>query len=143
MPVKALVLCTGNSARSQMAEGFLRSFDKRLEVHSAGTAPAARVNPFAVRAMAEAGIDISEGIPKNVDRFLGEPFDFVFTVCGNADQTCPGFTGTVGRRVHIGFDDPAAAAGTDDEVMAEFRRVRDEIRRQFSKFYEQEIRRLL
>ena len=138
MPVRALVLCTGNSARSQMAEGFLRSFDPRLEVFSAGTKPAPEVHPMAVAAMKEVGIDISAGYPKSVDGFLGSQFDFVFTVCGNADQACPPFLGRVGQRVHIGFDDPAAKPS-----MEEFRRVRDEIRARFFEFYQKEIQNLL
>ncbi len=121
-----------------MAEGFLRSFDTRLEVASAGTKPAARVHPLAVDVMGEIGVDLSGAHPKHVDQFLGEPFDFVITVCGNADQACPPFLGSVGRRVHIGFDDPA-----EWPTVGEFRRVRDEIRERLRAFYEQEIRNLL
>jgi arsenate reductase len=137
---RILILCTGNSARSQMAEGFLRSLDPALEVHSAGTDPAARVHSFAIQAMAEAGVDISGGIPKSVDRFTGEPFDYVITVCGEADKNCPVFSGTVGKRVHMGFPDPAAATGTGEEQLAAFRQVRDAIRARFREFYEQELR---
>src|SRR5712671_7349754 len=86
---RILVLCTGNSARSQMAEGFLRSFDPALEVYSAGIQPAARINPYAVQAMKEVGVDISAGVPKSVDRFLSESFDYVVTVCDDADKNCP------------------------------------------------------
>lgn len=136
---RILVLCTGNSARSQMAEGFLRSFDARLEVYSAGTRPAERVHPAAVRAMAEAGIDIGGARPKSVEQFLGQRFDFVITVCDHANQTCPVFTGEVRRRAHIGFEDPAAVRGTDEEVLAAFRRVRDEIEERLKRFYEAEI----
>ncbi|HXN45802.1 MAG TPA: arsenate reductase ArsC [Bryobacteraceae bacterium] len=136
---RILVLCTGNSARSQMAEGFLRSFDAGLEVYSAGTQPAGRVHPAAVQAMAEAGIDISPARPKSVGQFLGQRFDFVITVCDHANQTCPVFTGEVRRRVHIGFDDPAAVRGTDEELLAAFRRVRDEIVERLRRFYESEI----
>jgi arsenate reductase len=138
--MRILILCTGNSARSQMAEGFLRALDPRLEVHSAGTEPAPRVNPFAVEAMREAGIDISAGRPKDVRQFLNQPFDYVITVCGEADRNCPTFHGAVRRRLHIGFPDPAQATGSDEEILAEFRRVRDNIRRRFTEFYEQEIR---
>jgi arsenate reductase len=138
--MRILILCTGNSARSQMAEGFLRALDPRLEVHSAGTEPAPRVNPFAVEAMREAGIDISAGRPKDVRQFLNQPFDYVITVCGEADRNCPAFHGAVRRRLHIGFPDPAQATGSDEEILAEFRRVRDNIRRRFTEFYEQEIR---
>jgi len=136
---RILVLCTGNSARSQMAEGLLRSFDAELEVYSAGTRPAERVHPAAVRAMAEADIDIDAARPKSVEQFLGQRFDFVITVCDHANQTCPVFTGEVRRRVHIGFDDPAAVRGTDEEVLAAFRRVRDEIGARLRRFYESEI----
>ena len=101
-----LVLCTGNSARSQMTEGYLKSLDAKLEVFSAGTNPSARVNPFAIQAMREIGIDISAGKPKSVRQFLGQPFDFVVTVCDDADKNCPNFTGKVGKRRHIGFPDP-------------------------------------
>ncbi len=138
---RILVLCTGNSARSQMAAGFLKSYDSRLDVYSAGTQPAARVNPHAVRAMREVGIDISGGTPKSVDQFVDQPFDYVITVCDDAEQNCPNFSGKVGKRVHLGFVDPAAASGAEDEVMAVFRRVRDEIRQKFLDYYETEISR--
>lgn len=138
---RILVLCTGNSARSQMTEGFLRSLDPRLEVHSAGTHPSPRVNPFAVQAMQEIGIDISSGTPKKVDQFISQPFDYVITVCDDADKTCPNFRGKVGTRVHIGFPDPAKATGTDAEKLAVFRTVRDDIRKRFKEYYEKEIRR--
>lgn len=118
-----------------MAEGYLASFDPRLSVHSAGTRPSQRVHPLAVRVMDEAGIDLSSHHPKSVDRFLAEPFDFVITVCDNAKETCPVFIGKVRRRLHIGFDDPAGATGTPEEVLGVFRRVRDEIRRDFHRLY--------
>jgi arsenate reductase len=137
---RILVLCTGNSARSQMTEGFLRSFDARLEVYSAGTNPAPRVNPFAVQAMRETGIDISGGVPKKVDQFINQPFDYVITVCDDADRSCPNFRGKVGKRVHIGFPDPAKATGTDAEKLAVFRKVRDAIRQRFREYYETEIK---
>lgn len=132
---RILILCTGNSCRSQMAEGFLRLFDPALEVHSAGTSPAACVHPKAVLVMNEVGIDLSGAFPKSVDRFINEPFDYVITVCDHASETCPLFSGTVRHRLHIGFDDPAEATGTDEEVMQVFRRVRDEIRERFLVFY--------
>lgn len=118
-----------------MAHGFLQSFDKRLDVHSAGTRPAARVNPKAVEVMMEAGVDISAHTPKSVDIYLNEPWDYVITVCGGANETCPMFTGEVGKRLHIGFDDPSDAVGSDEFVMSEFRRVRDEIKECFERFY--------
>lgn len=138
--MKILILCTGNSCRSQMAEGFLKSFDPRLEVFSAGTNPAAQANPNAVAAMEEAGIDISQNKPKNVDLFLAEPFDYVITVCDDAKETCPVFIGKVKNRLHIGFEDPADAFGTAEEVMPVYRRVRDEIKEGFQAFYTEQIK---
>jgi arsenate reductase len=136
---RILVLCTGNSARSQMAAGYLKSFDANLDVYSAGTNPAARVNPLAIQAMKEVGIDISGGTPKSVQQFLGESFNFVITVCDDADKNCPNFRGKVGKRVHIGFPDPAKATGTDAEKLTVFRQVRDDIGKKFRDFYKQEI----
>lgn len=137
--MRILILCTGNSCRSQMAEGFLKSFDERMEVFSAGTNPAERIHPKAVQVMKEAGLDLSGNYPKSVDQFLKMPFDYVITVCDNARETCPFFAGAVKHRLHIGFDDPAEASGSEDEVLAVFRRVRDEIKRDFWKFYQEEI----
>ena len=134
--MRILVLCTGNSCRSQMAEGFLSSFDPRLTVHSAGTSPAQRVHPMAVQVMSEVGIDLSNHKPKLVDRFLTESFDYVITVCDHAKETCPLFTGRVRQRLHMGFEDPAEASGTPDEVIDVFRRVRDEIQRDFRALYD-------
>jgi arsenate reductase len=122
-----------------MAEGYLKSLDKDLEVYSAGTKPAEKINPYAVKAMEEVGIDISSGIPENVDKYLDQSFDYVITVCDNAKETCPIFTGKVKKQLHIGFDDPADAVGTEEEVMSVYRRVRDEIRDQFSNFFKEEI----
>lgn len=133
--MKVLILCTGNSCRSQMAHGWLQSFDQSLEVHSAGTEPASRVNPKAVEMMAEAGVDISSHFPKSVERYLNEEWDYVITVCGGANESCPVFTGKVKHRIHIGFDDPSHATGTDEFIWSEFRRVRDEIKEQFYDFY--------
>lgn len=138
---RILILCTGNSARSQMAEGFLRSLDSRLEVHSAGTYPSPRVNPFAIQAMQEVEIDISKGTPKKVDQFISQSFDYVITVCDEADKSCPNFRGKVGTRVHIGFPDPAKATGSDAEKLEVFRRVRSDIQTRFRAYYETEIRR--
>ncbi len=123
-----------------MAEGFLRSLGSDVEVHSAGTEPASRVHPFAVRVMKEAGIDISGGVPKSVGAFLGQPFEHVITVCDDADRNCPRFSGTLGKRSHIAFIDPARAQGTEDEVLAVFRQVREEIRTRMSEYYEKEIK---
>ena len=137
---RILILCTGNSARSQMAEALLKSYDPSLEVWSAGTEPAAQVHPGAVRAMEEIGIDISAARPKSVTPFLGQPFHYVITVCGNAEASCPAFQGAVRQRLHFPFDDPAAARGTDAQVLDEFRRVRDQIGVRFRDFYLAHIR---
>ncbi len=138
--MKILILCTGNSCRSQMAEGFLKSFDNRLEVYSAGTDPSDRIHPKAVEVMREIGMDISEGYPKSVDGFVDQSFDFVITVCDAAKETCPVFSGRVKHRLHLGFEDPAEATGTDDEILAVFRRIRDEIRIVFNEFYRKNVR---
>ncbi len=139
MKKKILILCTGNSCRSQMAEGFLKSFDENLEVYSAGTNPAERANPYAIKAMNEVGIDISNGIPENVEKYLSQSFDFVITVCDNAKETCPVFLGKVEEQLHIGFEDPANAMGTEEEVLSVFRKVRNEIKRDFYQFYNEKI----
>ena len=140
MKKRILILCTGNSCRSQMAEGFLKSFDNNLEVFSAGTKPVEKVNPFAVKAMKEIGIDISDGIAENVDKYLSQSFDYVITVCDNAKETCPVFIGKVKHRLHIGFDDPADAVGSEDEIMPVYRRVRDEIKKDFYEFYKTNLK---
>ncbi|MBM3163343.1 MAG: arsenate reductase ArsC [Chlorobi bacterium] len=134
MKQSVLILCTGNSCRSQMAEGFLRSFDPELEVFSAGTNPAEAVHPLAVAVMREEWIDISAKRPESVEEFTSMAFDRVVTVCDGAKESCPVFTGEVKHRVHIGFDDPAEAEGSREEVLAVFRRVRDEIREGFRSF---------
>ena len=141
--LRILVLCTGNSARSQMTAGFLKSWDSRLDVYSAGTNPSPKVNPFAIQAMKEVGVDISSGHPKSVMQFVGQSFDYVVTVCDDADENCPNFTGKVGKRLHIPFSDPARASGTDAEKMAVFRKVRDDIQERFREFYENDIRKIL
>jgi arsenate reductase len=122
-----------------MAEGFLKSFDDTLEVHSAGTAPSNEVHPKAIVVMNEIGIDLSDNYPKNVDEFLNDTFDYVITVCGGAKESCPTFTGNVKHHIHIGFDDPADATGTEEEIYSEFRRIRDEIKRDFFEFYSENI----
>lgn len=134
--MKILILCTGNSCRSQMAEGFLNSFNADLEVFSGGTEPASVVNPNAIAVMKEIGIDISGGYPQSVDEFLNESFDYVITVCGSAKETCPTFAGKVKHHLHIGFDDPVDATGTLEEQLAVYRRVRDEIEKDFWDFYQ-------
>jgi len=125
---RVLILCTGNSCRSQMAEGWVNHLLKdRWEARSAGTVPAEHVHPLAVRVMAEAGIDISGQVPQRVDRFVRERWDLVVTVCDSAADTCPVFPGRV-ERMHVSFPDPAGATGSEDEQLAVFRRVRDDIR---------------
>jgi len=124
-----------------MAEGFLRSFDPKLEVYSAGVDPASQANPNAIAVMKEVGIDISQNKPKSVDQFLDDPFDYVITVCDNARESCPFFSGKVQHRLHIGFEDPAEAKGTPEAVIAVYRRVRDEIREEFRKFYQTKLKR--
>ena len=136
-PMRILILCTGNSCRSQMAEAFLRSFDPKLEVYSAGTSPAARVHPKAIAVMHEVGISLHGYRTKHVDGFIDQPFDYVITVCDHAKETCPIFTGQVKQRLHIGLKDPAEAEGTDEEVLAVFRHLRDEIRERLGHFVSQ------
>ncbi len=123
---KILVICTGNSARSQMAEGLFRHhLGDRYEIYSAGTKPT-RVRPEAIAAMREIGLDISSQRSKSVDEFLGQEFRYIITVCDSAKETCPVFSGKA-TRLHWSFEDPAAAAGSDDERQAAFRKVRDQI----------------
>ena len=127
MKPTVLILCTGNSCRSHMAEGILRqAAGDILDVRSAGSKPAGYVHPKAIQVMAETGIDISGHHSKHMDGFLGQNVDTVITVCGNADQACPMFPGQV-HRYHWGFEDPAHATGTEEEVLEQFRRVRDQI----------------
>ena len=131
---RILILCTGNSCRSQMAEGILRAAAGDLiEVHSAGSNPTGTVHPLAVDALKEIGIDISQHRSKHLREFLAMPVDTVITVCGNADQACPMFPGQV-NRYHWGFDDPAHAPGTAEEVRAAFRRTRDQIQLVFGAY---------
>jgi arsenate reductase len=122
-----------------MAEGFLRSFDKRLDVHSAGTEASGRINQQAVKAMAEIGIDISGHTSDPVEKYLDEAWDYVITVCDGANENCPAFYGDVKHRLHMGFDDPSFATGSDDFVWSEYLRVRDEIRDGFYQLYKKEI----
>jgi arsenate reductase len=134
MKPTVLILCTGNSCRSHLAEGILRAAAGDLvNVESAGSKPAGYVHPLAIQAMAEIGIDLSGHRSKHLDEFLSRDIHTVITVCGNADQVCPMFPGQVTRH-HWGFDDPAHATGTEDEQMAVFRRVRDEIRKVFEAY---------
>jgi arsenate reductase (thioredoxin) len=138
--MKILILCTGNSCRSQMAQGFLQSYNKKVEVQSAGTEPASQVNPKAVKVMSEAGIDISHHAPKLVDQYLKDEWDYVITVCDHANETCPMFLGKVKNRLHIGFEDPSHIAGSEEFIWGEFRRIRDEIKNKFYKLYIEQIK---
>lgn len=125
--LKVLFLCTGNSCRSQMAEGWVKALKgEAMEAASAGTAPS-KVNPRAVQVMAEAGVDISGQRSTHVEEYLDEHFDVVITLCGDARDTCPVFPGAA-RVIHRGFDDPARAEGSEEEILEIFRRVRDNIR---------------
>ncbi len=123
-----------------MTHGFLQSFDKRLEVFSAGTDPASRVNPMAIDVMKRAGIDISRHSPTHVDKYLDKDWDYVITVCDNANESCPVFPGKVRHRLHIGFDDPSHFRGSYVEVLNEFYRIRNEIRDEFYRLYETELK---
>ncbi|MGE0021934.1 MAG: arsenate reductase ArsC [Draconibacterium sp.] len=138
--MKILILCTGNSCRSQMAEGFLKSFDNNLYTRSAGTNPSGQIHPKAVQVMSELGIDISNGKPEKVGKYLNEEWDYVITVCDNAKETCPVFLGKVKKQLHIGFEDPADATGTEEEILTVFRKIRDEIKQDFYNFYLKSIK---
>lgn len=137
--MKVLILCTGNSCRSQMAHGFLQSFDERIQVESAGTEASGKLNAGAVKAMAEIGLDISGHTSDSVEKYLNDQWDYVITVCGGANESCPTFIGKVKNRLHMGYDDPSHAEGTAEYVWGEFQRVRDEIKEGFSKLYNEEI----
>lgn len=137
--MKILILCTGNSCRSQMAHGFLQSFDSNLIVRSAGTQASGKLNLKAVQVMSDIGIDISHHTSDQVEQYLDEEWDYVITVCGGAKETCPMFIGKVEHQLHIGFDDPSEAVGTQEFINTEFIRVRDEIRKSFYNFYQEEI----
>lgn len=138
--MKVLILCTGNSCRSQMAHGWLQSFDSTLTVCSAGTQASGKLNEKAVAVMHEAGIDISHHTSDPVEKYLNEEWDYVITVCGGANEACPAFFGKVKHRLHIGFDDPSHAVGSDEFIWSEFLRVRDEIKEGFYKFYVENIK---
>lgn len=134
VPMRVLFLCTGNSCRSQMAEGFARHFGGAdIEAFSAGTQPAERVHPLAVKVMAEKGIDLSRHYPKKVDELLSQPLEAVVTVCGDAEERCPLFPGKV-HREHWPLPDPAKATGTEQEVLTFFRSVRDDIEQRVREF---------
>jgi len=135
---RVLFLCTGNSCRSQMADGLINhDFKDRIEAFSAGTEPHG-LNPRAVQVMAELGIDISANSSDHISRYDGQNFDYVITLCGDANEKCPLYVGGV-KRIHIGFDDPPKATGSDAEVLDVYRRVRDEIRAQLGDFFLREL----
>lgn len=134
-----LILCTGNSCRSQMAHGFLQSFNKHINVASAGTEASGNINLKAVEVMKEIGIDISHHTSDSIEKYLHDEWDYVITVCGGANEACPSFTGKVKHRLHIGFDDPSHAIGTSEFIDSEYYRVRDEIKEAFYKLYTEKI----
>ena len=135
---KVLFLCTHNSCRSQMAEALVNhDLGERIDAFSAGT-EATRVNPLAAKVMAEIGIDLSGHRSKILDEFAGQPFDYVITLCGDANERCPLFFGGV-QRLHMGFEDPSRRPGSEAEVLPEYRRVRDEIRRTMREFFDKEL----
>ncbi len=138
--MNVLILCTGNSCRSQMAHGFLQSFDPSINVCSAGTEASGKLNHKAVLVMDEIGIDISSHTSDSVNKYLNDEWDYVITVCGGANESCPAFVGKVKHRLHIGFDDPSHAVGTDEFIMSEFYRVRDEVKKGFFDFYLKNIK---
>jgi arsenate reductase len=123
-----------------MAHGFLQSFDSTINVQSAGTEASGKLNAKAVKAMKEIGIDISAHTSDSVETYLGEEWDYVITVCGGANEACPAFSGKVKNRLHIGFDDPSHAVGTNEFIWSEFIRVRDEIKSEFHKLYIDQIK---
>jgi arsenate reductase (thioredoxin) len=137
--MKILILCTGNSVRSQMAHGFLQSFDDRIEVASAGIRPAERVNQQAVETMAVLGIDIGSHTPEPVDKYLHEDWDYVITVCDNANEKCPVFPGEVKNRLHFDIDNPSLAEGTPEFIQSEYHRVANDIKEIFWKFYAEKL----
>lgn len=138
--MKILILCTGNSCRSQIAHGFLQSFDSKLQVYSAGTQPSGKINPKAIEVMQDAGVDISHHTSDSVEQYMNEEWDYVITVCGGANENCPAFSGRVKNRLHIGFDDPSEATGTDEFIQSEYIRVRDEIKKAFYELYTSKIK---
>jgi arsenate reductase len=133
--MKILILCTGNSCRSQMAEGFLKAFDSNLQVFSAGTKPSKQVHPLAIKVMDELSVNIKSNKPKSSEPFINDAFDYVITVCGDAQENCPVFNGKVKHKLHIGFDDPDKIKGNEIEILNEFRRIRNEILRDFFTFW--------
>lgn len=138
--MKILIICSGNSCRSQMAQGLLQSFDKNIIVCSAGTIATGELTPKAVAVMKESGIDISHHTSDSVKLYLNDEWDYVITVFNWANEACPAFFGKVKHRLHMGYDDPTYATGTDDYIRKEFRRVRDEMKSGFWEFYKEQIK---
>lgn len=136
--IRVFVLCTGNSARSQMAEGYLNArYPGKIEAVSAGSRPSGYVHPMSIKAMAEEGIDISGNRSKSMSEFTGQQFDYVITVCDSAAEECPVFPGS--NQMHWGFVDPAAATGSDEEVLAVFRDIRNQIKGKFTGYFDQVV----
>lgn len=133
--MRVLILCTGNSCRSQIAEGFIKHWYPEWEVYSAGTNPSSVIHPKAIKVMEEVDIDITNNYPKDVDIFRFQSFDHIITVCDSAKETCPMFAGEVKNKVHIGFEDPAEATGTEEEIWQVFRKIRDEIYIKFEEYF--------
>lgn len=138
--MRILILCTGNSCRSQMAHGWLQALDSKLEVYSAGTKASGNLNPKAGEVMLEAGIDISHHTSDSIEKYLNSEWDYVITVCGGANESCPTFNGKVKHRLHIGFDDPSEVVGTPEFINSEFIRVRDEIKKAFYELYTSKLK---
>ena len=137
-PLQVLFLCTGNSCRSQMADGIVNhDFSGKITAVSAGTDPHG-LNPRAVQVMHEIGIDISQNSSDHLNRYAGQSFDYVISLCGDADEQCPAFFGGV-KRLHMPFDDPPRSTGSDQQVLTVYRRVRDEIREQMNDFFHEEL----
>jgi arsenate reductase (thioredoxin) len=134
---RVLILCTGNSCRSQMAEGLLSYFSKNTKVYSAGTKPE-KVNPFAIKAMAEIGIDISKNTSNHADEYANINFDYVFTVCDNAKEICPIYP-NANQMIHHSFSDPADAIGTEEQQLKVYIQVRDQLRDYFKVFAEKNL----
>ncbi|MDZ7797770.1 MAG: arsenate reductase ArsC [Candidatus Marinimicrobia bacterium] len=141
--MRILILCTGNSCRSQMAHGFMKHFDKRLEVFSAGVSPLHGSLPHSVEVMAEKGIDISDHVPEDVRDYTDRSFDYVITVCDLANEVCPHFSGKVKHRLHFSFPDPYRTPGGHEAVMKAYRKVRDNIETTFYQLYRKEMEPLL
>lgn len=137
--MKILIVCNGNSCRSQMTESFLKKFDPLLEVYSAGLEPLDRVNPLAIKVMKEKGIDISNRYPKPISKFLNQDFDYIVTISDKAQESLPSFNGKVKNHVHLNFEDPSKADGFGESKLEIFRKVRDSIEDHFYHFYKSHL----